>query len=41
MINGIYISSMDAKPKIDLLIKIIKNDSLALVKNRVDFERNV
>jgi aminoglycoside N3'-acetyltransferase len=41
MINGIYISSMDAKPKINLLIKIIKNDSLALVKNRVDFERNV
>lgn len=36
--NGISISSMDAKKKMDLIIPILQKDSLALVKNREAFE---
>jgi aminoglycoside N3'-acetyltransferase len=37
-VDGVSISSMDAKVKIDIIKEIMKKDPLSLVKNRHDFE---
>jgi hypothetical protein len=37
-VDGVSISAIDAKVKIDIITEIMKKDPLALVKNRQDFE---
>lgn len=38
MVDGVALSAIDAKAKIDSITKIMQKDPLALVKNRHDFE---
>ena len=41
VVDGVSVSSMDAKQKIDLITEAMQKDSLALVKNRHEFEGDV